>query len=194
MKVVSTIFAGLLFLLPLGASGGKLDPICNMGYSYGNTPEQFEEAWTSFIGKWYDAIPPLSPREEKWLNLELNSGDSKRLMRAQESSEYRLYESKRILGNLYFMFSKAEGYSDIEKYVFTLDNLFEYEGNGRYHLNYLTTSGQISLPTISGSSDRIESAFHIPMSVDPDDWWMLTMLQQHILRCFIPILLQESGR
>lgn len=52
------------------------------------------------IEKIYIAIPELSPKEAKWLDIEMASDNIHRGLKALESNEGRLKKTKEIMGNL----------------------------------------------------------------------------------------------
>ncbi len=47
----------------------------------------------------YDAVPNLSPSQEKWLNTEISSKNAYRKLKAMDSDEYYLQNTKRRLKN-----------------------------------------------------------------------------------------------
>lgn len=66
-------------------------------------PDRLAAAWLPEIERLYEAIPPLSPREQVWLTEELDSSDEvavQRTLRAMRTETYAIREAKRDVGSL----------------------------------------------------------------------------------------------
>jgi hypothetical protein len=182
----------ILFFFALVISNHSISsilPLCDRGFSYGYNTAEFEVSWKSLLSAWMTQIPPISPREEEWLNSELESGDFGRVTRARKSTEFYLKESRRILGNMLYIF---EGdYPSLEKYIFLSSELISYEQTGQIYILRLTESGAITLDWISKPSDRLSGPLQLALKPDPPYSDFLNELQKHILRCFMPQLLEQ---
>lgn len=136
----------------------------------------------------YEAIPTLSPREEQWLDNEMNRLDAVRWKRANDSRENSIWRAKLDAGDLLGtirVLSKAVVPQLPERPVVVWTHLASalIDDDGSLHLARLEAMGIIksdSLPqhwTMWGTTGR-------PLRESIQD--VRVMLAKHILTCIVP--------
>ncbi len=74
-------------------------------------PVTMAKAWLPLLKRLYEAVPSLSPKEEKWLRQEIGM-HGQRSIRAYDSREYAIQKAKQNTGSLLFSIRRlivAEG-------------------------------------------------------------------------------------
>lgn len=93
------VMIGLAFPTPR-VSQTEFCPVSEQEASRSPDPSALAEFWLERFELLSDAVASLSPREEQWLQDEVNQSDSQRVARAMRSQEYAIREARRDADNL----------------------------------------------------------------------------------------------
>jgi hypothetical protein len=184
------LFIGLFFLVSNTHAGLPSCPdVTNQElFKEYSSPQKLADYWSEKIGKLYNAIPKLSPQEEKWLNEELKS-DSQRFRRATESSEYSIQRSRQSIDSIDGALKVINGqvnpkFREPDTSLWALVTYSLLDSDLEFHLEKLEKLGVIKrqdIPerwTIFATGHNITLADSIRMRANS--------LAQHILICIIP--------
>lgn len=182
----------LFFLLSSSSFAGEYEVDCRGSYFYGEDVAEFEPAFLEILDSRIRSIPKLSPSEEEWLKGEMSSNDSGRTKRAMASRENSLFESRKANKAMYNVI-KDSTLSKSQQYLKLLSYLIDYEDNGRIYMYRLLGDRVITTSDFSESdNEMVVRIDEFGMTLKKRDSHLIKMLQQHILTCFIPTLLNEE--
>jgi hypothetical protein len=161
-----------------------------LGDSWSDDPTTLAAAWAPLLERLSKAIPSLSPKEEKWLQEEMDVG-GQRFVRAASSREYVIQQAKRNADSLLFL---ARGLSDQrDRAAQARDWLwFAYsllEGDAALDLARLEAEGVIQREAIpSDWTILFRGGFTLQEAIE----MQRRQLARHVLICTLPSVLGVS--
>lgn len=151
------------------------------------SPKRLAAYWSEQIGRLYNAVPQLSPQEQKWL-IEEQRSPGERGRRAFASQEFSILEARNSIGSIYASLKIINGElqpqqreSNTNLWAFTTYSLIDSDLS--FHLDKLVKSGIIKksdIPerwtTLAGDTFTLAESIRMAQS----------SLARHILICIIP--------
>lgn len=190
------LFIALLFLASNTHAGLPSCPDASTQESFKeySNPKKFADYWSERIGRLHNAIPKLSPQEEKWLNEELKS-NSERFRRATESQEYSIQRSRQSIGAIDVSLKVITGqinpkFREPDTNLWALMTYSLLDSDLEFHLEKLEKLGIIKRHDIPERWAVLSTGLNITLA---DSIRMKTnSLAQHILICIIPQTVKQG--
>jgi len=140
------------------------------------------EYWKQKLEKFYTAVPNLSPKEDKWLNDEINAG-GERLARVSTSNEFAIRVVKNDIGNaLFVMQNKLNSTSKMSQIVAWNEFLYHltWRNDLAIYIDMLIRSGTIKVNDLPPSWNIIGDTYAEKINFGK------TLLSSNVLGCIIP--------